>query len=122
MVDDSNASDAEIIRVAYAEKVKEAFKVFAENVGVGQNETASKERFRRSLELLRKDRDLALEVTGGTGSDRAVVQGRANLTGTAEKAGEDFQISGYGLSAEDEALIEQALAGTTGLKPLRPRR
>ena len=38
MSEDSFELDAEIIRSAYAEKVQEAFRLFAENISVGQNE------------------------------------------------------------------------------------
>ena len=67
MPDDSRASDADIILAAYAEKVREAFKVFAENLGMGQNHKSSTERFMRSLELTRKARDMALDAMNGVG-------------------------------------------------------
>jgi hypothetical protein len=120
MPDDHTESDAEIIRAAYAEKVKEAFKVFAENVGMGQNQKASTERFVRSLELMRKARDLALEATAASAA--AVVEpAREGLPNAGEPA-LDIPRTVDLLSAEDQALIEQALAGTTGHKPPPPRR
>lgn len=121
MADDSYASDAEIIRAAYAEKVKEAFKVFAENLGMGQNQNNSTERFLRSLQLMRKARDLALEVTSGAAIAAPAVQGDGQPAGSGEPA-IDVPRTVDLLSAEDQALIEQALAGTTGHKPLPQRR
>jgi hypothetical protein len=66
MPDDSRATDVDIILDAYAEKVRESFKIFAENLGMGQNYKSSTERFMRSLELIRKARDMALEAMSGT--------------------------------------------------------
>ena len=62
MTDDSPSIDADIIRAAYADKVKETFMVFAENLTGGQAEKLSKERFSRSMDLVRKARDMALDV------------------------------------------------------------
>ena len=103
--------DAQIIRSAYAEKVKEAFKVFAENLGSGQNQKSSTERFVRALELVRKARDLALESVSAT----VAVQAEERPAEERAPSGPD------GLSAEDQAMIEHALSGTTGQKPI-PRR
>ena len=58
MSDDS--PEAQFITAAYAEKVKEAFIAFAENLSVGQAEKSCTERFLRSLALTKKARDLAL--------------------------------------------------------------
>ncbi len=114
MPDDNFADDTEIIRAAYAEKVKEAFKVFAENLGMGQNEKSSKDRFSRSLELVRKARDMALEVSSGV----VVVE----PTAAAAKILADSEPNAAdSLSLEDQAMIQQALAGTTGLKPVTRR-
>ena len=119
MPDDSRDSDAEIILTAYAEKVREAFKIFAENLGMGQNHKNSTERFIRSLELTRKARDMALEAINGGG---IVVEPAAAEGAAVEDAGKvsaaDFSPMGEGLSPEDQKMIEQALAGTTGHKPL----
>lgn len=117
MMDDRPDTDAEIIRAAYAEKVKEAFKVFAENLGTGENPKSSQERFVRAMELVRKARDMALVALDG-GSTREA----AELGATAADRNEaDAAPAGDGLSAEDQAMIEQALAGTTGQKPLHRR-
>jgi hypothetical protein len=106
---ESAHSDAEIIHTAYADRVIEAFKVLAENLSTGQNEQACVARFRRALELIRKSRDLALRAATQTMAEASPEQGRA----PSEEPGEP-------LSAEDQALIEQALAGTTGHMPAAP--
>jgi hypothetical protein len=118
MSDDTHDSDADIIRAAYAEKVKEAFKVFAENLGMGQNQQNSKERFLRSLELVRKARDMALDAAGGA----PIVEPTAQVADGEPAAAAVRQRGVDDLSAEDQAIVEQALAGTTGQKsPLRRR-
>jgi hypothetical protein len=115
MPDDSPQLDAEIIRIAYGERVKEAFKVFADNLSTGQSEKTASERFMRSLELVRKARDLALQAVSGiaAGEPPATAEGRA-----------DDAPNGIGgsLTAEEQALVEQALAGTTGHRRLPPQR
>jgi hypothetical protein len=106
--------EAEFITAAYAEKVKESFLAFAENLSVGQAESSCKERFLRSLAMIKKARDLALVaiIEGETVEAQGPYEGRP---GTGEAAGE-------GLSAEDQAMIEHALSGTTGVaKPVRLR-
>jgi hypothetical protein len=108
--DDGYEFDAEVIRTAYAEKVKDAFKVFAENLGAGQNQKSSIERFVRALELVRKARDLALESVSATVAVQA-----------EERPAERAPSGADGLSAEDQAMIEHALAGTTGQKPVMRR-
>jgi hypothetical protein len=109
MPDDTAQDDAAIIRAAYAERVSDAFKVFAENLSTGQSEQSCMVRFQRALQLIRKTRDLALRAaTAGNLADAEAAQPKA-------AAGE--QVAGEGLSAEDQALIEQALAGTTGHAP-----
>jgi hypothetical protein len=60
MSDDNRSPEAEFITAAYAEKVKEAFIGFAENLSVGQAEKSCKERFLRSLAMIKKARDMAL--------------------------------------------------------------
>jgi len=110
MPNDSAHDDAEIIFTAYAERVCEAFKVFAENLSAGQSEQACQERFKRSLLLLRKIRDLAL--LAAVEGDR-VEPGTADAKAAADKIAEP-------LSAEDQALVDHALAGTTGHAPPPP--
>jgi hypothetical protein len=108
---DSVQNDAAIIQTAYAERVTEAFKVFAENLSAGQGEQACKDRFKRALLLLRKIRDLALlAATEGAFVEPTAPQARA----AAEAA------AGEALSAEDQAMIEHALSGTTGHAPPPP--
>jgi hypothetical protein len=112
--DGRNPEEAEFITAAYAEKVKESFLAFAENLSVGQAEKSCKERFLRSLAIIKKARDLALLaiIEGESGEGAGLHDGRP---GAEEAAGE-------GLSAEDQAMIEAALSGTTGVaKPVRLR-
>ena len=122
MPDDSSASDEDIILDAYAEKIREAFKVFAENLTMGQNHKNSAERFQRSIELTRRARDMALNAINGIG---IVEPEEATEDSTADSAGKvsaaDLSPMGEGISAEDQKMIEQALAGTTGHKPLLRR-
>lgn len=118
MSDGTHDSDAEIIRAAYADKVKEAFKVFAENLGMGQNQQNSKERFLRSLELVRKARDMALDAARGD----PIVEPTAPAADGEPADGAVRQRSVDDLSAEDQAIVEQALAGTTGHKAVVQRR
>ena len=111
MPDDSPNSDANIIRAAYADKVKEMFMVFAENLTGGQPEKLSKERFLRSMDLVRKARDLALDVISeGAGDPQA-----PGIEGAAQRD----ETSAERLSAEDQAMIDAAVGGTTGVaKPV----
>jgi hypothetical protein len=104
MLEDSFQRDAEIIRAAYAEKVQEAFKLFAENISIGQNEKSCRDRFIRSLGLMRRARDIALEASNGGA--------------LADAAAPIMEVELEPLSAEDQALIDQAVAGTTGAKSL----
>ena len=121
MPDDNPDRDVEIILDAYAEKVRESFKVFAENLGMGQNHKSSTERFMRSLDLVRKARDMALEAMNGV----AVVEPTEQSTAAADSgkiSAADLTPTGAeGISEEDRKMIEQALAGTTGQKPLLRR-
>lgn len=108
---DSSHSDAEIIQTAYADRVTEAFKVFAEGLGSGQSEQSCVMRFHRALEMVRRARDLALQTAAGPAMAEA---GSEELRRVAGKEASEP------LSAEDQALIEQALAGTTGHMPAAP--
>jgi hypothetical protein len=108
-----NPEEAEFITAAYAEKVKEAFLAFAENLSVGQAEKSCKERFLRSLLMIKKARDLALVAIseGGLGGAQVASDGQPGEEPVAD-----------GLSDEDRAMIEHALSGTTGVaKPVRLR-
>src|ERR1700732_2947048 len=107
MSDDS--PEAGFISAAYAEKVKEAFLGFAENLSVGQAEKSCKERFLRSLAMIKKARDLALDAI----SEGYVAEADA-LPG--ERAAAEA------LSAEDQAMTEAALSGTTGAARVAPAR
>jgi hypothetical protein len=109
------ADDAEIIRSAYADKVVEAFKVFADGLSVGQNERECRDRFLRALDMVRRARDLALEIASGAdAAERETARAiEADAADAAERAATQ-------LSAEDQALIDKALEGTRGSAALRP--
>src|SRR5262245_8016314 len=109
MSDDNLEFDAEIIRAAYAEKVRDAFKVFAENIAVGQSEKSCRDRFLRTLEITRRARDLALEVSNGLD----YVEAPTATGGAAAPAGQSTD-SGKTLTASEQAIVDQVLAGTTG--------
>ena len=106
---DNAHSDAEIIQTAYADRITDAFTVFAENLSTGQSEQACVMRFRRALEMIRRARDLALQTAAGPAPAEAGSE-ELRRTSSSQEAGEP-------LSAEDQALIEQALSGTTGHMP-----
>jgi hypothetical protein len=115
MPDDGRPTDEDIILDAYAEKVRESFKVFAENLGMGQNHKNSAERFLRSVELMRKARDMALDAIHGVGIvEPAAVDTPETPDRHKVSAADIAPMSQEGLSAEDQKMIEQALAGTTG--------
>lgn len=105
MPDHNDHDDAEIIRSAYAERVREAFKVFSENLAVGQGEQVCRDNFKRQLQLVRKTRDLALQAC----AEGIQVELRA-----APREGAAAEKTSEALSPEDQALVDQALAGTTG--------
>ena|SRR5690242_4781303 len=104
MPNDRLEEDAAIIRTAYAEKVGEAFKVFAEALAIGQNENNCLNQFKRSLLWSRRARDLILDALSAGSVEPGVATAAA---ARAEPAAEP-------LSAEDQALIDQVLRGTTG--------
>lgn len=103
-------SDGDIILAAYADRLTEAFKVFTENLSTGQPEAACVMRFKRGIEQIRKARDLALRAVTEEGFGAPV---EAQKVAAAEPTAES-------LSAEDQALVDQALAGTTGHMPAAP--
>ena len=111
MPNDSGHDDGAIIQTAYAEKIKELFKVFAENLAMGENERSSRDRFVRSVEQARKARDIALAAMAGMG---APAETEVAPAAQPAAAGDD------GLSAEERAMVEQALAGTTGQRAAPP--
>jgi hypothetical protein len=128
MPEENREFDIQIIRAAYAERIQDAFRVFAENIGMGQSEKNCTERFIRSMELIRKARDLALAALDNAAGPRAAAgdnaAGAATHAGATpgEAGGAQPAASGLeGLSAEDRAMVEQALSGTTGKAPLRIR-
>ena len=105
MSEDRRDTDVEIIAAAYAERVREAFRAFADNLGMGQNEKTSAERFQRSLELIRKARDVALQVVQGAPAEPAGARPESAREG---ESGED------GLSPEVREMIEHAVEQTRG--------
>jgi hypothetical protein len=112
MPDDGRKLDTEIIGAAYADKVKEAFMIFAENLSAGQSAKSCAERFQRALGLVKKARDLALEAI----SEGQIVEAEAPIAAKSQPAAREA------LSAEDQAMMERVLAGTTGVaKPVRIR-
>ena len=110
MSDDSHIPEVVFITAAYAEKVKEAFIGFAENLSVGQAEKSCTERFLRSMAMIKKARDLALVAISEGYVAEAQAQARPE------------EIAGEGLSDEDRAMIEHALSGTTGTAKVAPAR
>jgi hypothetical protein len=62
MAEDVLSEDARIIAAAYAERVTELFKVFAEAVATGEPDREAVIRFKRGLMSARRVRDLALAV------------------------------------------------------------
>jgi hypothetical protein len=62
MPTDGLPSDAEIITGAYAERVRDLFKVLAESVVTGEPERDAIARFRRGLVSARRVRELAFEA------------------------------------------------------------
>lgn len=120
MSDDGGRDDTEIIHLAYADRVREAFKVFADNLGIGENEKLSRDRFLRALLLMRRARDLALQAAAG---EDAADPAKAEASGKAHQgtAGED-QLAAAGLSPEHQSLVDKVLAGTRGTAAPYPRR
>jgi len=110
MSEDNHTLDAQIIHTAYAERVKDAFKVFAENLAMGENEKTTKDRFLRALELTRKARDMAIDVLNGI----SMVEPEAPLKTERERQRD------APLTAEQQAVVDQVLAGTTGQKAAPP--
>ncbi len=108
MPDASAQEDAEIINAAYAERVKDLFKALSESLAIGENEKSCQERFTRSLHLVGKARNLALQAMSG----EVLVEPGAPQSkfGAASE-----EIAAEPLSAEDQALVDQVLAGTTGV-------
>ena len=104
---DSPTVETEIIHAAYADKVKEAFIMFADNLAVGQPEKSCKDRFLRALMLVKKARDLAIDAMIAGDS----IEVSASSVETA-KSGEDAADQ---LSAQDRAMIDAAVGGTTGV-------
>jgi hypothetical protein len=114
MPSDNNQDDAAIIQAAYAERIREAFRVFAESLAMGEAERGSRDRFVRSIEQTRKAREVALEAIIGT---RAATEAE---TDAAVRSAAQAASTYDGLSDEERAMIEQALAGTTGQRAPTP--
>lgn len=115
MSEDSCEADAEIIAAAYAERVREAFRAFADNVGMGQNEKTSADRFVRSLALIKRARDIAIAAVR---AEAAAAAAAPPAGADAETAGADAASAADGLSAEVRAMIENAVGQTQGSRKL----
>lgn len=63
MPDPGPPDDAEILASAYADRVRDLFKIFAESVYTGEPENAAAARFRRGLLSARRVYAAALEAT-----------------------------------------------------------
>lgn len=110
--------DSEIIHSAYTERVREAFKVFAEAISMGENEKACKDRFLRSLQITRRARDLAIDAIHGIDMVEPTAEFVDPLkTRYTEQPAEP-------LSEEYDALVKAAVADTRGVaaKPVQPGR
>ena len=59
---DALSSDAQIIAAAYAQRVMELFRVFAEAVATGEPDRDAVVRFKRGLLSAQRVRDLALDA------------------------------------------------------------
>lgn len=114
MPEDSGQADVDIIWSAYADRVRDAFKIFADNLGVGENEKLCRDRFARALVMVRRARDLALQAASGEVFAEAAPEPVARSS-SVEHAVEGEEMSAGPLSDEDQALIDKALAGTRGL-------
>jgi hypothetical protein len=64
---DGLPNDVEIIAAAYADRVKELFRVFSEAVATGEPEREAVVKFRRSLLSVRRVFTAAVEATKETG-------------------------------------------------------
>ncbi|HEX3862008.1 MAG TPA: hypothetical protein VHY35_09995 [Stellaceae bacterium] len=109
---DHTLEDA-IINDAYAEKVREAFRIFADNIATGQGEKACKDRFVRALEIVKRARDMAIEAMNGV----SVVE----PTEFSNEAGDGpLAKKPTPLSPEDEAMIKAVVGESTGLAAPKP--
>ena len=110
---EASVDESEIIRAAYAERVRDAFKTFAEALGMGEAPKVSQERFLRAVELSRKARAMALQAI--IAADAPPVEEKAAAASAAGQSGQPASGSLLdGLSAEDQALIQSVLEGTQG--------
>jgi hypothetical protein len=76
MAGSDNLHEERLVLVAYDERIKELFKVFAEGIALGEPERASQDRFRRALRFAKRARNLALlavqeEKTADAGASAA---------------------------------------------------
>ena len=120
MPDDTRAVDSEIISAAYAERVTDAFRMFAENLGMGQSDHSCKERFFRAVQVIRKARDLALSTLDELDAPVHAAAEAAGEKKAEVSASDAADLAMEGLSPEDRAIVEQALGRTTGTKPPPP--
>jgi hypothetical protein len=118
MLESRAGLDGEIIHSAYAERVREAFRVFAESISMGENEKSCKERFLRSLQVTRRARDMAIDALNGID----MVEPTADIADAKRKR--YGEAASAPLSAEDQAMVDAALSKTTGVgsRPVQPTR
>ncbi|MBV9829780.1 MAG: hypothetical protein JO001_29520 [Alphaproteobacteria bacterium] len=122
MSDSAHRGDGEIIHTAYAEKVHEAFRIFADAISMGENEKTCKERFLRNLQVTRRARDLAIDAINGID----MVEPIAALS-SEEKKRKYGEPEAVALPAELQAMVDASVSKTTGIsnkpiQPLPPRR
>ena len=118
MPDASGRDDAEILHTAYAERVREIFKVFADNLSVGENEALCRERFVRALLFARRARDLAVRAAEG----EVFAEPAAIVASKRDEPAPGEEIAAGPLSPEHQAMVDKALAGTRGTSSPYPRR
>jgi len=62
MANSDDLHEERLVIVAYDERVKDLFKVFAEGLAQGEPERSSQDRFRRALRYAKRARNLALQA------------------------------------------------------------
>ena len=75
MAGSDNLHEERLVLVAYDERIKDLFKVFAEGIALGEPERASQDRFRRALRFAKRARNLALMAVQ---EEKAAVEAEAS--------------------------------------------
>ena len=117
MSDNPRLTDADIILSAYAEKVREAFRIFADNLSTGQPEKSCTERFQRAMQLSRKSRDLALEAIGAAAATPLAHSRGEAATGLGQSTIVEPQAEPAfePLTADEQTMIQHVVEGTRGV-------